>query len=377
MRRTVFAVLLLATNGNGPPNHSVKQSANADATTIIQQFENELKSDLTKDGIDGSISACIVKENKVIWSMALGYADRDNRIAADTSTIYRIGSISKSFTAFLMMRLVEEKIIKLNDPVESYFPEIKRIKGYSNSTKITFSQLASHTSGLSMEPRSINAKSGPIEDWERKLIASLPTTYFESQPGTKFSYSNIGYGILGLALSRAARKPFIELIQNTIFVPLKMTKTFYRVPDELKATLAVGMAGGPSETIDTDLPKKEHQGRGYAVPNGGIYSTPNDLAKFMICNLGFNPILDKESLETMQTEKDPEGHKYGLGFMIFHADPINIVGHNGSIPGYEAEFVFEKESKYGVIVLRNYNHGAMDLEKATFNLLNKLRRLKK
>ncbi len=357
-------------------SHSTSQSGNENLRKIISQFENELKSDLAKDSINGSISACIVKENKVIWSRAFGYADAENKILADTLTIYRAGSISKSFTAFLMMQLFEEKIIMLNDPVELYFPEIKRLKGYSNSTKITFQQLASHTSGLSTEPGLENAKSGPIGDWEHKVTASIPTTSFESQPGTRFSYSNIGYAILGLTLSRATGKPFMELVRGKIFVPLKMNNTFYKVPDKFKTKLAVGMARGPSKIIDTDLPKKDHEGRGYAVPNGGIYTTSNDLAKFMICNLGYSTILNNESLAEMQVEKDPARNKYGLGFMVFHTDQINIIGHNGFIAGYEAEFAFEKESKFGVILMRNYNDGATDLDKASFILLSKLRQLK-
>jgi CubicO group peptidase (beta-lactamase class C family) len=184
---------------------------NDDLGTIILQFENELKGDLINDGVDGSISAAIIGGNKVIWSKAFGYSDRINRTLADTTTIYRAGSISKSFTAFLMMQLVEEGTIKLTDPVELYFPEIRGLRGYSDSTKITFLQLASHTSGLSREPQLKNANTGPIHNWEAKLIASIPTTCFESSPGTKHIYSNIGFGILGIALSRATGKPFMQM----------------------------------------------------------------------------------------------------------------------------------------------------------------------
>jgi CubicO group peptidase (beta-lactamase class C family) len=377
MKSILIPLLFLSCIRSDKVIHSDMQLAIGDLTKIISQFENELKRDLTKDSIDGSISAAIVSGNKIIWSKAFGYADRDHKILADTTTIYRAGSISKSFTAFLMMQLIEEGLLKLSDPVELYFPEIKKITGYSDSTKITFLQLASHTSGLSREPQMENANSGPIDDWEKKLVASIPTTYFESTPGTKYSYSNIGYGILGLALSRATGKPFMQLIQNKIFDPLKMKRSFYVIPDEFKTNLAIGMDGGPFEIIDTESPKTEHHGRGYKVPNGGIYSTPNDLAKFMISNLGYLPLLKTESLEIMQTETGPEPNKYGLGFFIFRNDQINIIGHNGHLLGYTSQFAFEKESKFGIILMRNYTWGATDLDKASFNLLNKLKQLKK
>ncbi len=377
MKSILLIILFLSCIGCDSVINSDRQPTNDDLETIVSEFENELGNDLTNDSIDGSISAAIVSGNRIIWLKAFGYADRENKILADTATIYRAGSISKSFTAFLMMQLVDEGIIKLTDPVELYFPEIRKLQGYSDSTRITFLQLASHTSGLCREPELENANSGEIDEWERKLVASIPTTYFESNPGTKYNYSNIGYGILGLALSRATGKPFIQLIQEKIFVPLEMKRSFYVIPDELTTKLAVGMEGGPSEIIDTESPKVEHHGRGYKVPNGGVYSTPNDLAKFMITNLGYNPILKRESLERMQTEKGPEPNRYGLGFMIFHNDQISIVGHNGQVLGYTSQFAFEKESEFGVIIMRNYTQGSTDLDKASFILLSKLKQFEK
>jgi CubicO group peptidase (beta-lactamase class C family) len=377
MKSILLTMLFLSYISCDRTTNSDSQRMPADLEATISQFEKEIESDLTKDGIDGSTSAAIISGDRIIWSKAFGYADRENKILADTTTIYRAGSISKSFTAFLMMQLADEGIIKLTDPVELYLPEIKRLHGYSDSTRITFLQLASHTSGLSREPELENANSGGIDEWEKKLVAAIPTTYFESTPGTKYNYSNIGYGILGLALSRATDRPFMQLMQEKIFVPLKMNRSFYVIPKELSTKLAMGMEGGPSETIDTESPKVEHHGRGYKVPNGGIYSTPNDLGKFMISNLGYNPLLKRESLEAMQTEKGTEPNKYGLGFMIFHNDQINIVGHNGQVLGYTAQFAFEKESKFGVIIMRNYTQGVTDLDKASFVLLSKLRQLEK
>ncbi|HEX6889593.1 MAG TPA: serine hydrolase domain-containing protein [Chryseolinea sp.] len=377
MKSLLIIILFLGYGGCEKLADSDKELVPDDIRKIIGEFESELRMDLGKDSIDGSISAAIVSGDNIIWSTALGYADRVNKVPADTSTIYRAGSISKSFTAFLMMRLVEKGTIKLTDPVDLYLPEIRKLRGYSDSTRITFLQLASHTSGLCREPQLEDADVGRIDDWEEKLIASIPTCYFIGRPGSRYEYSNIGFGILGLALSRATGKPFMQLMQNEVFVPLKMRRSFYVIPESLTAKLALGMEGGPTEVIDTESPKAEHLGRGYKVPNGGIYTTPNDLARFMICNLGYKSILTKESLELMQTEKGPLPNKYGLGFMIFQNDQLYVVGHNGKVLGYTSQFAFEKESEYGVILMRNYAWGATDLDKASFILLSKLRKLQK
>src|ERR1700743_1908086 len=93
---------------------------------VINEFASRLAADVQNDNLHGSISVAIIKNDQIIWSAALGYASRDKNILADTGTIYRIGSITKTFTATLLMQLVEEGKIKLDDDVENYLPEIKK-----------------------------------------------------------------------------------------------------------------------------------------------------------------------------------------------------------------------------------------------------------
>jgi CubicO group peptidase (beta-lactamase class C family) len=354
---------------------SYNSSSDADKfESVVGALEKQIQEDLVTDDTGGSISSAIVKGNKIVWSKAFGYSDRERKTLADTSTLYRTGSITKSFTAFLMMQLVEEGVIKLNDPVEMYLPEIRKLVGYAQSTKITFLELSTHTAGLIREPELEDAASGPIENWENKIIESIPHTSFQSRPGEKFSYSNIGYGILGLALSRAANKSFPELIQNKIFTPLRMKHSFFKVPVEMTPKLAKGMNGGPGE-LDLETPHIEHAGRGYKVPNGGIYSTPNDLARFAMANLGYPKLMNSENLESMQTGKLSRRDDYGLGFFIKGDQTGSIVSHGGAVAGYTAYFAFEPVSGYGVVIMRNYNFGKTDLQVQSIKVLNELRRL--
>src|SRR5262249_45625710 len=140
----------------------------------------------------------------------------------------------------------------------------------------TMRQLASHTAGLVREPSLPNAAAGPIAQWEEKIIASIPTTRFDTVPGARYSYSNIGFAALGLAVSRAVGVPFMTLVTDGIFQPLGMQSSTYIIDDRLRSNLSVGVTrgGGPD-------PALEHQGRGYKVPNGGIYTTVGDLARFV------------------------------------------------------------------------------------------------
>src|SRR5690242_10731476 len=118
---------------------------------IIDAFENQLEKDVQDDNINGSISAAIVRKNEIIWSKTFGPSNIKGYSVADANTIYRIGSVTKSFTAFLMVLLVQDGILELDSCVENYLPEIRGVEGYSDATRITFRQLASHTAGLIRE----------------------------------------------------------------------------------------------------------------------------------------------------------------------------------------------------------------------------------
>jgi CubicO group peptidase (beta-lactamase class C family) len=350
-------------------------SQNSEQQLHIKEFEKQLVKDVSEDNI-GSISAAIIINNKLAWSQAFGLANPLIKTYADTSTIYRIASISKTFTAFLMMQMIEKGYFKLDDPIEKYLPEIKGLIAYSDSTLITFRHLASHTSGLIREPNLNTAAVGPIEDWENKILLSIPTTSFRAKPGMECSYSNIGYGILGLAISRAANEPFIKLVIDNIFAPLNMKNSFYQVPASDTIRLSLGV-GGSFDKKDIKTPYREHKGRGYKVPNGGIYTTPNDLAKFIIALMGTSDkkIINDESRKLMQTICTPNDSRNGYGMGLFintTEDALIIMGHGGGIAGYTSYFCFDIINGNAVILLRNYNEGKTNLELSSTILLEKL-----
>ncbi len=367
MKRSMFFMCMLllfgACNGVPPEREPTSMSGSSALPKPIVDFASQLEKDAVEDEV-ASISAVVFKGTTLLWSGAYGFADRNRRIEADSNFIYRTGSISKSMTAVLMMQLKEAGILKLSDPVELYLPEVKNLKGYREHVPITLRQLASHTSGLIREPQLSNAAYGPIENWEDKVIESISHTSFLTSPGQRYSYSNIGYGILGLAISRAARRPFMELMQEKIFDPLGMTSSCFIVPDRDQSRLATGYAGGATG-FDAEHPAQEHRGRGYKVPNGGVYATPNDLARFAAGLLGLSPtpILTRESREqitTIVTPEDPHDG-YGLGFRIVQNDELYIVSHGGSVAGYTAILAMDKESGLGAAIMRNYNDGITNL----------------
>jgi len=323
--------------------------------SAVARFDAEVSAGVAEDAA-GALSAAVFSGDEIVWSRGWGWADIERRKPATARTIGRTGSISKSFTAVLMMQLVERGVIELDEPVAKHFPEIE---GFADRPEgappITFRMLASHTAGLEREPGLEGAASGSIYRWQEKILASIPTTGFESMPGTEYSYSNIGFGTLGLALERAAGVPFIELMELQVFGPLGMeSSTFILDSPGLLDRMSVGYGRreGTGE-VSAERATREHFGRGYKVPNGGIYSTVGDLARFAAAMMGRGDvqILSEESRREMLAPQPP-AEEYGLGFSVREEDGVTIVGHGGSVAGYNASLVFDPESGLGVAMLR-------------------------
>lgn len=332
------------------------------ATTlpIIEEFDAAVEQGVKKDG-GGCVMVAVFKGNEIVWKKGFGLADVEKRIPATAETIGRTGSISKSFTAVAICQLAERGILRLDDPVAKHFPEIENLTGAPDGSQpITYRMLASHTAGLAREPANLReAASGPIELWEEKIIAAIPKTSYKSKPMTEYSYSNIGSGILGLAGSRAAKQPFMSLVEERIIEPLKMNSTTFIVATpEMKERLAVGYIRiRKTGELDSTLPTKEHRGRGYKVPNGGIYSTVSDLAKFAAAMMGETDteILNEQTRSDVFTPQLP-AKEYGLGFRIESNTDQSIVGHGGSVAGYRADLRFDLKSKWGVATLRTTSY---------------------
>jgi len=338
---------------------------------LIAEFGREVNTAIQNDGVNGSLSVAIIKNDKVVWLGAFGYANNDDKRLADTTTIYRLGSITKSFTATLLMKLVEDGKIKLDDPVEPYVPEIRKLDGYKSNGPFTFRELASHTAGLVREPDVRNADVGPVDKWQQKLIDCIPYTSFNSKPAQQFLYSNMGYAILGLALERVTGVPYMKMIRDSILTPLHMDDTFFELAANKSGRLAIGM-DNEKGSVNTALPMSELKGRGYRVPNGGLFSTPKDLAKFVMSLMNISPVLSKSSIAEMQ-QVPKGGHNYGLGLMLNNKAGQNIIGHDGSVPGYTTEYAIDQDSGYAVIFMRNYNVGSINLTRTAYALLKQLK----
>lgn len=352
-----------------------------DLFDVVDYVDEITRNEFEKDKM-GSVTIGIVDGEDLIWTKSYGYADMEEGIIAEQDTVYRVGSISKQFTALMLLQLVEEGIVRLSDPAEIYFPEINRVQDrVPDALPITLVQLATMTSGLSREPDDLSEyMNGSVSDWEQVLIAALGKTRYSHEPDTRYLYSNIGYGALGATLGRALGSPFTEYVQEQILRPLVMTNSAFEPNERIRPLLSKGYSIDVNGEVDSVTPAMEHGGRGYKVPNGALYTNVTDLARFLSFELGFGPeeVLPSKVLsENFSRVNSSNGNLdegYGVGFQLNRRENLTFHGHGGSVSGYRAAAYINLEAQIGVVVLSNVSGGSFEIVGVCLDSLEALTR---
>jgi CubicO group peptidase (beta-lactamase class C family) len=278
----------------------------------------------------------------------------------------------------MLMQLVAAGKVQFADPVERYLPEVMQIASRpKGAAQFTFLQLATMTAGLAREPDDAGPFwTGPVSSWETTLLAALPHTSYTSVPGTEYAYSNIGYAILGAALARVAGQPYVEWQRSHVFKPLGMERTRFDIDPTMASDVAVGYEVKDDGTLDDRTAAQEaRDGRGYRVPNGAIFTTVDDLARFVVFELGRGPdsVLARSTLDEAFggiVATDPFLQSgYGLGFMAMRRDDYSFLGHSGSVAGYRAAMYYDRAYQLGVVVLRNVGGGKQDPNRLAVDIL--------
>lgn len=359
---------------------AICQTLPARAVKGLAAVDSLVSAEFAKDSV-GSITVGVIAGSQLVWTRSVGFADMKAHRMANRNTVYRIGSITKPFTAVMLMQLVAAGRVQLSDPVERYLPEVKQIASKpQGAAPFTFLQLATMTAGLAREPDEVGPFwTGPVSTWEKTLFAALPHTRYASLPGTEYSYSNIGYAILGAALARVAGQPYVEWERSHVLRPLGMQRTRFEVDPTIESDLAVGyQVKGDGTLDDQTAPAEARDGRGYKVPNGAIFTTVDDLARFVSFELGrgpdsvlARPILDDAFGGIVATDAFLETG-YGLGFMAMRRDDYSYLGHNGGVAGYQAAMYYDRGMQLGVVLFRNVIGGKQSPDRLAVDILSRL-----
>ena len=336
-------------------------------TLAGEQIEQERK----RRHVPG-ISAGVVYDQELIWTQGYGQANLDTGAAADANTIYRVASISKLFTATMLMQLRDAGRLQLDDPVEKYLPEFKVSSPFVDARPLTFRQLVSHGSGLTREGGHTGWQSMDMPTIETLLeLASqaemrLPTM-------TEPKYSNLAIAILGHALQRIAGMPYTTWINERIIGPLGMTSSGFD-----RAALAQDKfaQGYHRDEARQPFPSKHWDEQGFK-PAGGLYSTVNDIARFMSLQFreglaGGAQVLGSSTLREMHqpiiVTPDFESG-YGVGWGIRRQTGYKVIGHSGGLPGYTTNITLVPPLKLGVIIFTNYGTAPVEITNVALETL--------
>jgi CubicO group peptidase (beta-lactamase class C family) len=240
--------------------------------------------------------------------------------------------------------------------------------------------LATMTAGLAREPRQEGPFwTGQVADWDKTLLSALPHTDYISFPGTAYSYSNIGYAMLGAALSRVAGVPYTEWERTRVLKPLGMDRTRFEIDPSIAADLATGYQVNRDGTLDDQTAAQEgRDGRGYKVPNGAIFTTVDDLGRFVAFELGNGPasVLSPARLDSafggFVASAADLSDGYGVGFMAMRRGTFTWLGHNGGVAGYVASMYYDRNAQLGVVLFRNVAGGKENPDRLAIDILERL-----
>lgn len=268
----------------------------------------------------------------------VGFSDVEKLQKANMNTQYRVGSISKTFTAVLVMKAVEDKKLAISTKLSQFFPEIE------NAEKITIENLLQHRTGIhNLTDEAEYLQYNTQTKTEKDLVGIIKKYKIDFNPGIKFEYSNSNYILLGFILEKVYKKSYAELIKDKIAKPLKLTLT--EVGGKIDASKNQAKSytyrnGTYHLSTETDM----------SIPGGAgnIISTPTELLKFIL-GLEHGKLITKESLKQMKNFSD----NYGYGLVKVPFNQYSGYGHNGGIDEFKSFLYYFPDLKVAVGSLTN------------------------
>lgn len=290
-----------------------------------------------------SVVAGIVRDGELVWSA--GYGDVPGE---PTDTQYKIGSITKTFTAVLVLQLVEEGLLSLDTSVADVLGDV----GYGDRT---VRGLLAHDAGVQAEPNGAwweRSENGPFGD----LAAANDGSHAAFPAGQTFHYSNLAYGLLGEIVARLRGTPWWDNVQARILDPLTMARTSYHAQ-------GVHARGFSVHPYARTLVREPHPDTGAMAPAGQMWSTVADLAtyaRFLV--EGNDQVLPRARLDEAFTPQSGSvesglGYAHGLGFQMFSGGSGTLVGHSGSMPGFVATCFVDRARRTAVVGFSNATTG--------------------
>jgi CubicO group peptidase (beta-lactamase class C family) len=292
-------------------------------------------------------SLALSHDGTVVYSHAFGAARLDPTVPATEATRYRIGSISKVFTATMIFQLIEEKKLTLDTKLATFFPQLP------NAQAITIDQLLSHRSGLhSLTDDEAYLGYMTQPKTQAELLALMAATKPDFEPGAQFKYSNSGYIVLGYIVEKLGKQPYAQALQKRVAAKAGLKNTYYGGKIDLSKQEALSYKPGPGGWVldtETDM----------SIPGGAgsVVSTPTDLDRFLEALFG-GKLVSAASLAQMQTFQDKQA--FGRGLMRIPFNGKQAYGHGGTIDGFQSTAGYFPDEKLAVTLSTNARSYALN-----------------
>lgn len=297
-----------------------------------------------------AVSAGIVRDGTLLWSTHVGAARLEPVTAPTDDTQYMIGSITKTFTAVLVMALRDAGRLSLDDRLETYLPQTKH-------GAVTIRSMLAHASGLQREPVGRIWENLDAPDRER-LLRELEDAEQVLPVHFAFHYSNLAFGLLGEIVEQLEGRSWGDVVTERILVPLEMKNTGLSPDDGARA---LGYQVHPHSGVVTLEPRFDLRA---TAPFGGLWSTVADLGRYAAFIADpFDEVLAPDTLEEMcrpviMTDVDGWGRAFGLGYDLQRTGERVLVGHGGAMPGFLAGLRVRRQDRVGAVVFANSTAGA-------------------
>jgi CubicO group peptidase (beta-lactamase class C family) len=320
-------------------------AAELDRTAIHDQLAAALKA----RGLVG-LSAAVVENGATVFAEGFGVKSLATGQPVAADTMFAIGSITKQFTAACVLLLAEDGKLAVTDKVAKYYP------GLTRAADITLLDLMNHVSGypdyypLDFVDRPM-AQATPSDE----IIRRFGTKALDFEPGSRYSYSNTGYLILGRVVEKVGGKPYGEFLAERILKPLGLTHTAYEPDPESPACARGHMTFwlGAPEVVPLE-------GKGWVAAAGALFSTPADLAAWDMALIG-GKVLKPDSFKLMTSPRrlnDGSLSNYGCGLAIVDRNGVMVLSHNGAVNGFMAQNLVIPSTRSAAVLFSNLSSGS-------------------
>ncbi len=308
---------------------------------IQKKVDEYIDAHMQMNQFSGSI--LIAKNDQVLVNKGYGYANFGFNIQNNPETKFRIGSLTKGFTAVAILQLEEKGLLSVNDKLQKY------IADYPRGNEITIKHLLTHTSGIPnhTEFEDFNKERRVFKYSLLETIETFKNKVLAFNPGEKFNYSNSNYILLGLVIEQVSKLSYSDYIEQNIFEPLKMNNSGFENPNIVIKNFAQGYS-----FKDNEIEKAKFRDMSNAHASGALYSTIEDLYIWDRA-LYSEELISKESIEKMFTEFKAN---YGFGWGIVDVFDHKMIAHSGDIDGFTSNISRFINDDISIIILSNFEH---------------------